>query len=107
MEIPRGFGTKGLSSEENARRELEEEIGATISRLVSLGQTYPNTGMTSECDELFFAEVELYGNVEIEEAITDILPTPVSEFERMIRDNEITDGFTLAAYVRAKLKGLL
>ena len=107
LEIPRGFGKRGFSSEENARRELEEEIGATISRLVSLGQTYPNTGMTSECDELFFAEVELYGNVEIEEAITDILPTPVSEFERMIRDNEITDGFTLAAYVRAKLKGLL
>jgi len=35
------------------------------------------------------------------------LPTPVSEFERMIRDNEIADGFTLAAYARAKLRGLL
>lgn len=107
LEIPRGFGTKGLTSEENARRELEEEIGATISRLFSLGQTYPNTGMTSECDELFFAEVESYGDVEIQEAITELLPTTVSEFERMIRDNEITDGFTLAAYARAKLKGLL
>ncbi len=107
LEIPRGFGTKGLTSEENAKRELEEEIGAKPSRLISLGQIYPNTGMTSECNELFFAEVESYGNVEIEEAITDLLPTSVSEFERMIRDNEITDGFTLAAYVRAKLKGLL
>ncbi len=107
IEIPRGFGKKGLSSEENARRELEEEIGAQPSRLISLGQTYPNTGMTSECDELFFAEVESYGNVEIEEAIAELLPTPVPEFERMIRDNEITDGFTLAAYARAKLKGLL
>ena len=107
LEIPRGFGKKGLSSEENARRELEEEIGATISRLVSLGQTYPNTGMTSECDDLFFAEVTAHGNVEAEEAITDLLPTLVPEFERMIRENEITDGFTLAAYARAKLKGLL
>ncbi len=107
LEIPRGFGTKGLSSEENARRELEEEIGATISRLFSLGQTYPNTGMTSECDELFFAEVESYGDVDTQEAITELLPTSVPEFERMISDNEITDGFTLAAYARAKLKGLL
>lgn len=107
LEIPRGFGVKGLTSEENAKKELDEEIGARSSRLISLGQIYPNTGMTAECDELFFAEVELYGDVEIQEAITELLPTPVSEFERMIRDNEITDGFTLAAYVRAKLKGLL
>jgi ADP-ribose pyrophosphatase len=107
LEIPRGFGTKGLTSEENAERELEEEIGAKPSRLISLGQIYPNSGMTSECDELFFAEIESYGKVEIEEAITDLLPTPVSEFERMIRDNEIADGFTLAAYARAKLQGLL
>src|SRR6185312_2069263 len=27
LEIPRGFGEPGLSGEENARRELEEEIG--------------------------------------------------------------------------------
>jgi ADP-ribose pyrophosphatase len=63
--------------------------------------------MTSECDQLFFAEVESYTDAEIGEAITDILPTPLPEFERMIRDNEITDGFTLAAYTRAKLQGLL
>ena len=107
LEIPRGFGTKGFSDEENIRRELQEEIGGTASRLISLGQLYPNTGMTSECDQLFFAEVESYTDPEIGEAITDILPTPLPEFERMIRDNEITDGFTLAAYTRAKLQGLL
>jgi ADP-ribose pyrophosphatase len=107
LEIPRGFGAKGFSDEENIRRELQEEIGGTASRLISLGQLHPNTGMTSESDELFFAEVESYGDAEIGEAITDILPTPLPEFERMIRDNEITDGFTLAAYTRAKLQGLL
>jgi ADP-ribose pyrophosphatase len=107
LEIPRGFGWQGLTSEESASRELEEEIGATPSRLVSLGQTYPNTGMTSECDELFYAEVESYGNAEAQEAIIEILPTSLPEFERMLRENEITDGFTLAAYARAKLKGLL
>ena len=99
IDIPRGFGKKGFSTEENARRELEEEIGATISRLFSFGQTYPNTGMTSECDELFFAEVESYRSVETEEAIIELLPTPVPEFEQMIRDNDITDRFTLLAYV--------
>lgn len=107
LEIPRGFGRKGLTSEESVSRELEEEIGATPSCFLSLGQTYPNTGMSSERDELFFAEVGSYGHAETQEAIAEILPTPLPEFERMLRDNEITDGFTLAAYARAKLQGLL
>ena len=107
IEIPRGFGKKGLSSEENARRELEEEIGATISRLVPLGPMYPDAAASTECDALFFAEVASYSKVEEEEAITDILPTAVAEFERMIGENEITDSFTIIAYLRAKLQGLL
>jgi len=107
VEIPRGFGKKGFSSEENARRELEEEIGATISRLVSLGPMYPDAAASTECDKLYYAEIESYGEVEVEEAIAELLPTPISEFERMIREHEITDGFTLAAYARAKAQGLL
>ncbi len=107
LEIPRGFGEKGYTTEENARRELYEELKATPSHLVELGKVYPDTGMTSECDELFFAEVEAYGNAEAQEAIAEILPTAVPEFEHMLRENEITDGFTLTAYARAKLRGLL
>lgn len=107
IEIPRGFGKKGLSAEENARRELEEEMGAIVSRLISLGQVYPDTGTGSLRAELFYAELESHGHVEAYEAITELLPTPLSEFERMIRENEITDGFTLAAYARAKACGLL
>lgn len=107
LELPRGFGMKGLSSEEMALRELQEEIGGTSIRLISLGQIHPDTGMTSECDELFFAEVESYSNAEEFEGIIEILPTAAPELERLIRENEITDGFTIAAYTRAKLRGLL
>jgi ADP-ribose pyrophosphatase len=107
LEVPRGFGTVGFSSEENAHRELEEEIEASIERVVPLGPVYPDAGMTAERDELFYADVSAYGKEEEMEAIAAIMPTPIAEFERMIRENEITDGFTLAAYARAKLKGLL
>jgi ADP-ribose pyrophosphatase len=107
IEIPRGFGTKGLSSEENARKELEEEIGATISRLIPLGQSYPDTGMMSAANNFFYAEVESYGQTQVEEAIIEIIPTAISEFQRMIRENEITDGYTLVAYARASAYGLL
>lgn len=37
--------------------------------------------------------------MEIQEAIAELLPTPVPELERMMHDNEITDRFTLPAYV--------
>jgi ADP-ribose pyrophosphatase len=107
IEVPRGYGEEGSSSEENARRELKEEIGATISRLIALGQAYPDTGALSEHNNFFYAEVETYGAIEADEAIVELLPTPISEFERMIRENEIEDGFTLTAYGLAKAKGLL
>jgi len=107
IEIPRGFGKKGLSSEENARRGLREEIGATIARLVSLGRVYPDTGALSEYNDFFYAEVESYGEIEADEAIVDLLHTSLSEFERMIRETDMTDGFTLTAYALAKAQGLL
>jgi ADP-ribose pyrophosphatase len=107
LEIIQGFGMPGLSSEECARRELEEEIGATISRLVSLGQVHPDTVWGADYVELFYAEVESYGELEAQEGITDLLPTPVSELERMIREREVTNVFLLVAYTRAKLQGLL
>lgn len=107
LEIPRGYGEQGSSSDEDARRELKEEIGAPASRLVSLGRSYPDTGALSEYNAFFYAEVEVYGTLEADEAIVELLPTPIPEFERMIRDNEIEDGFTLTAYALAKAKGLL
>ncbi len=107
LEIPRGYGEEGLTSEENAQRELSEEIGATISRLVALGQAYPDTGALSEYNTFFYAEVETYGAIEADEAIVELLPTPIPDFERMIRENEIEDGFTITAYGLAKARGLL
>ncbi len=107
LEIPRGFGTLGLSGEENAKKELTEEIGATVSRLISLGNVYPDAGADSGYNDFFYAEVESYGDLEVNEAITELLPTSITEFERMVRENEITDGFTLTAYALAKVRSLL
>jgi ADP-ribose pyrophosphatase len=108
LEVPRGFGTKGLVSEENASSELRDEIGATSFSLTSLGQVHPDTGMLAEKIELFYADVASYsGTRDVREGITGVLPVSVADFEELIRDNRITDGFTLAAYARAKLRGLL
>lgn len=107
LELPRGFGESGYSTEENAARELREEVQGEIARLIPLGMVEPDTGMSAEADALFFAELASVGQPDIVEGISDIQLTPIAEFERLISDGTITDGFTLAAYARAKARGLL
>lgn len=107
LELPRGFGIEGIPCEESGRQELEEEIGATASRIVSLGHTCPDTGMVADCVEMFYIEIKSYGRPDMHEGIDEIRLVSIEGFERLLRDNEITCGFTLAAYARAKLSGLL
>ncbi len=106
LEIPRGFGT-GTDARESADRELKEEIGASGIHLTELGRMYPDTGATNSVAALFHAEISSYGKPDEMEAITDIIPTPVAEFERMIGDCQLDDGYLLAAYARAKARNLL
>jgi ADP-ribose pyrophosphatase len=106
LEIPRGFGTDP-DARQSARHELEEEIGAGEIKLVDLGETYPDAGMDSSSVVFFYASIDSYGKPELHEGITDILPTPVSEFERMIRDGELKDGYLLTAYGLAKARNLI
>lgn len=107
LEIPRGFGSPGASSDENVRRELREEIGADPINLIPLGLVQPNAGASAETNEIFFAEVASVSHPETQEAISAILELTVAEFEAMIQDNRIIDAFTLSAYAHAKAHGLL
>jgi ADP-ribose pyrophosphatase len=106
LELPRGFGMDP-DVRESARRELAEEIGAVGIQLAELGESYPDTGLGSSRVAFFYATIGSFGKPEVLEAITDILPTPVAEFERMIRDAELSDGYLLTAYGLAKARNLI
>jgi ADP-ribose pyrophosphatase len=106
FEIPVGPGSKDLCSEENAREELKKDFGATVSQLISLGEMEAGPGIGSDNAEIYLAHVVSYGNVNPQEGINKLLQVTVSEFEHMIRENEITDLFTIIAYTRAKHRGL-
>ena len=43
-EVPRGFGESQIPLEENARKEIEEETGSAVTKLVYLGVLHSNTG---------------------------------------------------------------
>jgi len=106
LEIPRGFGTDA-DVRKSAHQELREEIGASEIRLTELGEMYPDTGTSDAKVTLFYADIAAYGKPEALEAITDILPTPITELEQMIGNCELSASFLLAAYARAKIKNLL
>lgn len=107
LELPQGFLKPGKTSQQSALEELDEEITATVSSLVSLGQMHPDAEVSSDCLDLFYAQIESYGETEKGEAISATLMVTVAEFEHMIRQAEITDANAIVAYTRAKLRGLL
>ncbi|MFD8211990.1 NUDIX hydrolase [Streptomyces sp. NPDC059695] len=105
-EVPRGFGTAGLSDAANAAKELQEEIGATVRELVPLGAVHPDSGITGDRVLLFAARIDAVGRLETGAGIRGSLAVPFAEAEAMIADGRITDGFTIAVMTRARLAGL-
>lgn len=107
LEIPRGFGEPGVSAADQARRELHEEIGAEISDLTDLGAFHSNTGSATDCVGLFFAELSAIGEPEAGEGISSIQTWPPDKVAGKIQSGEINDSFTIGAFTRAWLRGLL
>jgi ADP-ribose pyrophosphatase len=75
--------------------------------LVDLGILYSNTGIQGDAVRLFYAKLSSVGKPARSEGIESFRWVSVAGLEAMMRDGEITDGFTIAAYTRAKLRGLL
>ena len=106
-EVPRGYGEPNTPSDKNARKEIEEETGGEIAELVSLGEFYNNTGYEAVSVSLFYAKLKSVGTPEINEGIESFVWLTIKELEEWIANEKITDGFTIAAYTKAKLKGLI
>jgi ADP-ribose pyrophosphatase len=107
LEIPRGFGERNVSAPDQARRELQEEIGAQAEELIGLGPFHSNTGAASDRTELFAAVIKEFGEPQESEGITEIEVYAPLRVAELILSSDITDSFTIAAFTRAWLRGLL
>jgi ADP-ribose pyrophosphatase len=107
LEAPRGSLSLNASIEDDVRRELQEEIGATTHDLVPLGQMHATSGCSNELHHLFVAHITSYGTPDPHEAIKDIRLFDVAQFEALARDGRITDAPTLVTFLRARLQGVL
>ena len=107
-ELPRGFGMPGADPADDARRELADELGVAAAQLHDLGTIYPDTGLTAAAVHLFLAEVAGEPRpADREEGISEVRHVSPAELAELIRDEKIKDGFTIAAYARAVLRGHL
>ncbi|MET7616999.1 NUDIX hydrolase [Streptomyces sp. NPDC005408] len=105
-EVPRGFGTSGLGGEQNAAKELREEIGAGVRELIPLGAIHPDAGALGDRVLLYAARIDAIGDLAHGEGIRSTLTLPFAEAEEMVGDGRIMDAFTIAVLSRARLAGL-
>lgn len=107
FEFPRGFGEPGVAPIDQARAEIREEVAGEVIELVELGVMHSNTGLEAGSVQLYLAKLSSAGEPNKLEGIKALKWVTIDQLEDMIRDGVVTDGFTIAAYVRSKLKRLV
>lgn len=106
-EIPRGFAARGEIPEQTARREIVEEIGIVEPEIIDIGSVHPDTGASNVHTRLYLARLTGVGHVESNEGIDELRILTIEEFDAMLRADEVTDSFTLAAVLQARVRGLI
>ncbi len=95
--FPRGFAEPGLSGEDNARKELWEELGCRPGSVTHLGTVIADSGLSGEKVDVYLCQVDTYEQQSGHEGILDSRSLSLPQLHRMIANGEITDGYTLAA----------
>ncbi len=107
IEFPCGGVKEGKTYEEMASIELAEETGFRAGEFLSAAEFNPYNGVTDEICTVFIArglEKTVAAPDETEEF--ELLTCTPSEIDRMIDENIIWDGMTIAAWGLAKQKVL-
>lgn len=103
-EIPHGFIEDVEQVETSAMRELKEETGLVASNIIPLGYITPDSGVLSARVQLFAAiDCVPTSTVERELGLKDFKFFDHEIFECMIKDSQVQDTFTIAAWCKYKL----
>ena len=106
-EIPRGAIEAGADPQATVRIELFEEAEATVTGIEPLGRVFGATGFMGLSVLLYAARLEGFGRPALNEGVGEVRVVTVQVFEEMVKAGEIVDSFTLAAFLHARLRGLV
>ncbi len=101
-EIPRGWRDPGESVEAAAAREVREETGYEVVRLIPLGRIAPDGATLESVPHLVAARVRPAGEAQREatESIERVIPYRFSELRACCERGEIIDSYTIAGVLR-------
>jgi ADP-ribose pyrophosphatase len=106
LELPQGgWEADNVDPEALARGELKEETGLTAGRMTELPWMWIAYGFVRQRQHVFVAEELVPGPHERDEEESDmeIVRVPIALFEQKLRDGEIRDVCTLAAWAGYRL----
>jgi ADP-ribose pyrophosphatase len=106
LELPQGaWASDDVDPEALARGELREETGLTAGRMTQLPWMWIAYGFVRQRQYIFVAEELAPGehDRDPEEADMEVVRLPISTFEQKLRDGEIRDSCTLAAWASYRL----
>jgi ADP-ribose pyrophosphatase len=105
VEFPAGGIDLGESPAASVERELREETGHRIVRLVPLGCYFGDTGRLSNRAHLFFADVEPVGDWTPEPGLVTVSCTS-QEIDRKVSDGALAALHHVALWLLVKRAGL-
>ena len=102
-EIPMGGGLVELDVLESAQRELKEETGLTAARWTRIARLHTSNSVTDEEGFVYLAEDLTQGELEPEETEDlRLWKLPLAAAIRMVMDDQITDGISVAGLLKAE-----
>lgn len=98
-QFPAGMIDKGQTPESTAKIELQEEAGITAKKYIKIGTMVAEPGMSNQKSIVFVAEDLTLGEkkLAISEIGMKLKKFSLEEIQQMIKNEEITCGFTLSA----------
>ncbi|MET8406003.1 hypothetical protein [Streptomyces sp900116325] len=86
--------------------EIPRSLATTAWELIELGKVHPDTGLLADPVLLYAARIDEVGDIPHDEGIRQVRTVSFAQTEAMTRTGEITDVFTIAALMHARLTGL-
>lgn len=111
LELPAGKRDNNEDPIEGAKRELNEETGATADKIIPLGQLYPTVAYCDEIIWLYLATGLKFGEQKLDEdEFLSVTKIPLDTAAEMVLNGEIKDSKTQVLILKIKMmkdEGLL
>lgn len=105
LEVPAGKLDDGEAPDQCVRREVEEEVGQRVGRLVELGAIFTTPGFTDEVIWLYEAhELTPTRLAHEEDEVIEVQTWDFDEAVAAVRDGRIRDGKSVATILHAALR---